>query len=989
MADIDILDKTMHIDQMPAAEPLGIERTLRPEGPANETEKSTGDKHRFVLNGDVYEEKEVLSMNTGEAQVFLVTREEKDYVLKVYYPNFEVNNKLLQVIHSLHFEMIVELYEYGKTYVDGKNRTYELMEYLHGSTLGNCKLNGDINRFRRIALQAAAALAYCHQNGVLHKDIKPTNYFFRDAEQEQLVLGDFGISALRDNDALTFHTTQARTPIYAAPEMYADVIDGMVELTPAADYYSLGITLFTLWLGENPMSSHEREMMRQKNEGRLPRLNELPDRVRQIVQGLTSVNQQTRWGYNEVERWFKGEDVPVDTSSPALHYKGFVVDPEKNLVADNVKELVKLLSEREQLGMNYLYSGRIVQWLEQSGNTKLVDLVKDIITNQYPVDKHSGFVCALYTMAPEFPYHDVHGAACEDVHSIAVSLLSNVEHYGLQLQDRNDSMFLWLKIHTKCDVDRLRSYFRKDADPRIAVLKMVYEIDPDIPFLLNNPSSTITEISDSFGHAAMGDDEWRSLCDGRLLSWMHSHGDLIACESLRILTQDQPYSQSLAYKVLYNMDRDAGYDLRNARTPEDIGNLLSVQLQQAQHLSVDEFTTIMGEYTNPEGRFQYFAQLHGWYDILNEAKSCFDLELAENRERLSAYDIRTALYRFCRILGAKPQYLLPNGTVLNDGRNIDLSYTSLLRSELRNGSLSQWMSVYFHEDPTHDFSEEYSYERELHAWINALGDIDKQQPYFKRFTKACEDTKSRVDEVREQWKRAQSREKIWKYTFYGACGLWILMLIIFGISGRDYVLDNSFLTINLPLGGMLGVIVAVRAYFRGYGSALSILTGLLGFIVSFIPVYLLTQVHQHATSMFNIVVIAITVVLMLVCHYTRYKSDNVADSTMVKDLLKSEDIKSTLLEPLYYTFKTKSQRYKGTKFSLLDEVSDQVHSLAGESVIHYVLWSVLALVYVVIFILYSPKMADMPLPGTDNTDNESEYVIDDELENEGDADYDM
>ena len=338
-----------------------METTMRPGGAASSIANSNGlSTNVFTLKGVDYEEVTCLSDNSGEAQVYLVEREGKQYVLKLYYPNFDINKKLLQVVRAFDFEMIVNLIDYGKTYVDGKNRQYELMEYLRGGTLKDVKLNGNFNRFRRLALQAAAALAYCHKNHLLHKDVKPTNYFFRDEAQQELVLGDFGISSLQDAPGKSFRTTQARTPIYAAPEMYTDVIDGVVEITFAADFYSLGMTLFALWLGESPMSTNERTMMKQKNEGRLPRLNELPDRVKQIVQGLTSVNQQTRWGYDEVERWFKGEEVAVDISSPFLRYKSFVVDPERNLIAENVHELVPLLLDNEQLGMNYLYNGRII-----------------------------------------------------------------------------------------------------------------------------------------------------------------------------------------------------------------------------------------------------------------------------------------------------------------------------------------------------------------------------------------------------------------------------------------------------------------------------------------------------------------------------------------------------------------------------------------------------------------------------------------------------
>ncbi|MBQ9356690.1 MAG: protein kinase [Prevotella sp.] len=968
-------DRTMHIDAVqamadanPAANGDTTLRTIRPDVSAHTNNTAKSDAKVFLIKGDEYEMVKCLSDSSGEAQVFLVSRNDKEYVLKVYYPNFDINRKLLQLVRSFQFEMIVELYDYGKTYVDGKHRYYELMEYLRGGSLRDVQLNGDFNRFRRIALQAAAALAYCHENGVLHKDIKPTNFFFRDENQEQLVLGDFGISALREGNSMTYHTTQARTPIYAAPEMYADVIDGEVEIAPAADFYSLGMTLFATWLGENPMSSNERIMMRQKSEGRLPRLSELPDKVRQLVQGLTSVNQQSRWGYDEVERWFLGEDVPVDTSSPFLRYKSFIVDPDKNIVADNVHELVPLLAEREQLGISYLYNGRLIQWLENSGNNKLSEMLKDIITNKYPVDKKAGFMYSLYTMEPTFPYTDMHGATCDDVHSIAMSLLSNQDEYAVMLRKHNDPLFLWLDTHTKCDIERLRSYFSEADEPHISVLRLVYEIDPDIPFLSRHPSSNIHDIAHSFGYSNPTEEDWRSLCDGRLLSWMYSHEDLMACESLRILTQGQPFSHQLAYKVLYNLDRTAAYDLRDASTPEGIGMLLSNQLMQTEHLTPEEFADQMKDYTDQQGRFYYYAQTHGWYDLMNEATRCFDLTLPENRDRLSAYDLRTAMYRFCRILGATPAYLLPNGTILEDGKNIDLQFNSLIRSELRNGSLSQWMSVFYHEDPSQDFAEDYSYEHELENWILALGRLDSQQTYYKRFTKACEDTKNRVAAVRRQWSRARTRSNFWKYTFFSICAVWILLVLIFGFTehGRVYIVTHKLISIGLTVGGVSGLIVGVHSYFKGIGPFLSIVLGAVGALTSYLPAMALVWVNDTYPALFQYAVVLLTLLYMLICMLTAFRENKATNSELIKDLLSSDDVKSTLLEPLYYTFKTKSHRYKSTKFSMLDEVSDTVNSMSGESVMHYVMWCIMALMLVLEFILFSPKIADVGLPFSDS-----------------------
>ena len=451
------------------------ETTYKPG--ASDTTQS-GSNNDFLIKGKVYHCIKCLSDNSGEAQVFKVECDGQEMVLKIYYPNFTIKKTLMRIIQSFGMETIVKILDYGKTYIDGKNRDYELMEYLRGGTLSDYDLDGDFNQFRRIALQAAASLAYCHNSNIIHKDIKPSNFFFRDEKHQELVLGDFGISSVLDGDEKLHKTTQARTPVYAA-----------------ADFYSLGITLLTLWLGENPLSQNERVMMRKKNEGRLPRINELPDRVKMIIQGLTAVNPQNRWKYEQVERWFLGENVEVDISSPMLKYRSFIVDPEKNLVADNVHELIPLLLDNERLAINYLYNGRIAGWLEQCGNVKLSSVVKDIVVNRYPADQRAGLMAAVYVMEPTFPYKDIHGNLCDDVHSVSISVLSYQEEYSIALRNPNDTLFLYLESHSKADINQIRSYFSKpDFDGRVAILRLVYEVDKDIPFLNQSPSSSLQEI---------------------------------------------------------------------------------------------------------------------------------------------------------------------------------------------------------------------------------------------------------------------------------------------------------------------------------------------------------------------------------------------------------------------------------------------------------------------------------------------------------------
>ncbi len=953
-AEVKDLGATIRVGAPPQEGAAG-DVTVRPDRAAQDKKEGHAD---FILKGRLYSGIKCLSDNSGEAQVFLVEGDEGTMVLKIYYPNFTIKKNLMRIVQNFNMEMVVKMTDYGKTYVDGKNRDYELMEYLRGGTLAEYDLDGNFNQFRRITLQAAAALAYCHNNNIIHKDIKPSNFFFRDKDHKEIVLGDFGISSIMENEERMHRTTQARTPVYAAPEMYNDVIDGEVEITPAVDFYSLGITLMTLWLGENPLSQNERVMMRKKNEGRLPRINELPERVKMLIQGLTSVNPQSRWGYDEVERWFLGEDVEVDVSSPILKYRSFIVDPERNLVADNVHELIPLLLDNERLAINYLYNGRIAGWLEQCGNVKLSSAVKDIVINRYPVDQKAGLMAAVYVMEPTCPYKDLHGNLCDDIHSLAISMLTYQNEYAMALANPNDSLYLYVESHTKADVARLRSYFDPEnkTDARIALLKIAYEIDPDIPFLAKYPSSTLQEIVHSFGYEDCSDDEWMSLSDGRLLSWMYSHEDKMACESLRIMTNGQKPSRSLGYKVLYNIDRDTAFDLRNANTPLKVGEVLCEQMKSWQQLGEKEFAVQIADYCDPNGRFFYFAQLHGWFEQISQARACFDLKSEENRERLCAYDLRTAAYRFCRILGATPSYVLDDGTELTDGANFDrVAHRPVLLSAIRRGALSQWMSVFYHEDPHSDFSETYSYERRVEKWIMDLGEIDPNQMFFKRFVNAKEETAKKYKEVRSGYSRAKMKEKTWRIVFYALCATWIGMLLIFGITSPNYLLAYSFMTIMLPVGGMSAVIVGLRAFFRGYGFVLSCLWGLLGFLSSYIPIFILNYINGSHPSLFVPVVIGLSVIYILICHLTDYRGDSKSDNQLINEVME-DDVKSTLLEPLYYTFKMKSFKFKGSKFNMLDDVTNQVRSVSGESVLHYVLWSVMLAVLVMEIVLFSPKL---------------------------------
>lgn len=90
---------------------------------------------------------------------------------------------------------------------------------------------------------------------------------------------------------------------------------------------------------------------------------------------------------------------------------------------------------------------------------------------------------------------------------------------------------------------------------------------------------------------------------------------------------------------------------------------------------------------------------------------------------------------------------------------------------------------------------------------------------------------------------------------------------------------------------------------------------------------------------------------MVVCHFSENRTDKAYNKELVNEVI-DDDVKSQLLEPLFYTFKTKSYKFKGSKFSVLEDVENQFSAVSNESVLHYVLWTLLSVMLLCELIAY-------------------------------------
>ena len=189
----------------------------------------------------------------GMSEVYLV-RDNLDrlFALKILSASLTKDNSFRErfkleakVMASLNHPNIIGLH----SYFEEQGSYCLVMEYMEGGSLKDLiRRRGPIPEARALPIfrQIAEALAYAHSQGIIHRDVKPSNIMI--SADGQYKMGDFGIARMQETEGLTRTGSRMGTLIYMSPEQIKD----SKHVDAKTDVYSLGVTLYEMLTGRAP-----------------------------------------------------------------------------------------------------------------------------------------------------------------------------------------------------------------------------------------------------------------------------------------------------------------------------------------------------------------------------------------------------------------------------------------------------------------------------------------------------------------------------------------------------------------------------------------------------------------------------------------------------------------------------------------------------------------------------------------------------------------
>lgn len=802
----------------------------------------------------------------GEGTIYIVKKGRRRYALKKYNPTSKVNMAVMPALQKLNDKhVLVEIVDYAED--------FELLEYVPGGSAAAAGIKGNKEAITGIMLKTAFALDEMHKAGIIHKDIKPANILIKDRDTWNSVVCDFGIADVLGPKG-SVSTPQTRTPTYAAPEVYdpqnTSTLGAVTycELTPKADFYSLGMTVLSLWMGEAKFRQKEHELSMDKKKGRIEIPEDMPDPLNKICRGLLIKDPGKRWDLDEIVRTIEGEDVEVEEDW-RLADLNITFSATKHLYANTPKELADCMCEDPELGIHYLYDGTVEKWLKEC-DPGLAREIHDIWENRLKDNHELGRFAAVCTLDPKRPYLLV-GTSRETGETVEKDCvtLKDVSDFcndvlldDQSISDLEDDYFKeWVRVR---DASIVESFPDPDDNVFAGVYMLrVQLIDPltDIA-LRNDPNHP--------DYAMTGEGIGRFLNKIYNIFWNICEGDLEKVDSIWNRKEYAPLNRQISVDM--------------------------IRCVAASIIDTVEERYFV-DFLNTKG-YRFKDQLRWFY-------SATDRESQEYEEKAGPdddlYFFQSSWMKIIKGYGATPEYLFTgsNRTVTTPNEVFSES-KKVLKDEFENKGLRGFLAVCRMDDPTVNLKPQFTYEKLLQQYVLDMERIDDTMEPVVRYNRAVKEAERLLGEGKSKIRSLNARnlaQYILTLLLAVVPAVLLLAMLVFSIIENPLV-DTSSLHLQNYIW-IVGIVLGVGTYFinlrddENVGCIGSIIGGL---IIAVILYFLVRFLGQFILYFYAAVVL---VVLVFFSMRTIFSPSPYARKAR-KFIKPGFDEK--VLEPLYYAF---------------------------------------------------------------------------------------
>ncbi len=485
---------------VPGAAPTAVPGGARPSAPGAISDIPVLDE--YVINGirykvDKEESRRTLKTRSGEARILVVENGGRKFVLKLYIPNHGPNHNILEKVKNARGGFLVSLRDHGKWGdARGMQFDYEIMDYAPNGSLADMTLRGSETRFKEVAMRMAFAIRQCHELGFIHRDIKPENFLFTGPERKEFVVIDFGIAREISGDN-PVKVDAAKSSYFVSPEGAISSNDRNTYVGRATDYYSMGMTLLALWMGvdnfykmfpANDLAELDRLKRNNNVIGKLRSKLNISDHLASLLERLLEFSDGSRAGFDDVQRWFKGETLKTGSAAEAEHATGdfhVVFNDVKKQVARSPKELAALMLGDVEFAKKFLYKGLAKSALQGIRPTLAIE-IDDIVNVKYPrpEEQGGGVYAAALLLDPSSPFFGVKGNKCVTAKEIAAEVWTNRQAYIKDLASRGSALWVYMTIRGDSAMRALPDKYRPIivSDGQHGIYALVKKLDPSLPF---------------------------------------------------------------------------------------------------------------------------------------------------------------------------------------------------------------------------------------------------------------------------------------------------------------------------------------------------------------------------------------------------------------------------------------------------------------------------------------------------------------------------